>query len=198
MLIGQERPSLPSPSLLHPPLSCAHTAAHVPPFWETKPAPFWVRREKPESRMLLSFPWLQPSCQTLRRQLPSSREDHSLTFASFPSNISQHPCFLATPTYPSSRSKACVFPRGDSSCDTVVTALLGHAPSVAKQLILAERELHEPCLRHLTHTHSCVRSRGKHTNSSTTLLSLMSSECPPGDFGKNLSCWVSDTGLHVL
>lgn len=86
----QVRSSLPSPSLLSS--SGAHTAAHITPFWRPKLAPFWLRREKPEPGMLLSSPWLQPTCQTLWGQLPSSREAHGLTCAPFSSNISGYPC----------------------------------------------------------------------------------------------------------
>lgn len=54
------------PQPFHPHfLSSCYTAAHTTSFPEKKPAPFLVRGGKQESRMLLSSPRLQPSCQIL-------------------------------------------------------------------------------------------------------------------------------------
>lgn len=76
-------------------------------------------------------------------------------------------------------------------------ALLGHAPKAAKQLILAERELQEACLKQITDPQLCEAEREKTPTPASLCCCLMSSDCPPGDSVKYLSCWVN-TGVACI
>lgn len=110
-LVLTEQESSPLPSSLL--LLCPHCSTPL----QATCCPLFDEEGEARVRDASVFSMLAAQLSNPLRQLPSIREDPGLTFATFPQTSHSIHALHLPKSYPSSRSKTCIFPQSSSSSD---------------------------------------------------------------------------------